>query len=268
MTPDVTRSLTEVGVASAVGVMIAHAQRTERLHARGIRRAPLYGRSDWCGREAGWEALFVWDHPGLAWGVPSGDPWATLAAVAQATTRQRASEPESPRWPVAARGCSPTPWPASTNSAVAGRFKVPVSVWFAASANQTTHASAQNDWMRSSNSSLRCCLMRVSPAFPFGRAWTTIGRFEVALSGVSAGGDHVLIERCADAGVTWWLESIHGQHGSRSERLDRIRAGPPCCVDPPPQRLANGAVRIRRPPTGPFFEVGCRVRVPSQGIRD
>lgn len=36
---------------------------------------------------AGWEALFVWDHLAFAWGVPSGDPWVTLAAVAQATTR-------------------------------------------------------------------------------------------------------------------------------------------------------------------------------------
>jgi alkanesulfonate monooxygenase SsuD/methylene tetrahydromethanopterin reductase-like flavin-dependent oxidoreductase (luciferase family) len=39
--------------------------------------------------EAGWEALFVWDHPGVAWGIPSGDSWVTLAAVAQATTRLR-----------------------------------------------------------------------------------------------------------------------------------------------------------------------------------
>jgi hypothetical protein len=34
------------------------------------------------------------------------------------------------------------------------------------------------------------------------------------------------MERCADAGVTWWLESIHGQHGSRSEMLDRIPGWP------------------------------------------
>src|SRR5215208_4717566 len=39
--------------------------------------------------EAGWESLFVWDHLGFTWGVPSGDPWVTLAAVAQATSRLR-----------------------------------------------------------------------------------------------------------------------------------------------------------------------------------
>src|SRR5919199_842522 len=36
---------------------------------------------------AGWEGLFIWDHLAFAWGVPSGDPWVMLAAVAQATKR-------------------------------------------------------------------------------------------------------------------------------------------------------------------------------------
>ena len=38
--------------------------------------------------EAGWEALFVWDH--LAWasfGAPSADPWVTLGACAAQTSR-------------------------------------------------------------------------------------------------------------------------------------------------------------------------------------
>lgn len=39
--------------------------------------------------EAGWDALFIWDH--LAWveGIPSGDPWISLAAAATATRRIR-----------------------------------------------------------------------------------------------------------------------------------------------------------------------------------
>jgi alkanesulfonate monooxygenase SsuD/methylene tetrahydromethanopterin reductase-like flavin-dependent oxidoreductase (luciferase family) len=36
---------------------------------------------------SGWEGIFVWDHLAFAWGVPSGDPWVILAAVAQATKR-------------------------------------------------------------------------------------------------------------------------------------------------------------------------------------
>jgi probable F420-dependent oxidoreductase len=39
--------------------------------------------------QAGWEALFVWDHLGFAWGVPSGDPWVILAAVAASTNTLR-----------------------------------------------------------------------------------------------------------------------------------------------------------------------------------
>lgn len=39
--------------------------------------------------DAGWEALFLWDHLAFAWGVPAADPWISLAAVAQATSRIR-----------------------------------------------------------------------------------------------------------------------------------------------------------------------------------
>jgi alkanesulfonate monooxygenase SsuD/methylene tetrahydromethanopterin reductase-like flavin-dependent oxidoreductase (luciferase family) len=35
---------------------------------------------------AGWEAFFVWDHLGFVRGVPSGDPWIILSAVAASTT--------------------------------------------------------------------------------------------------------------------------------------------------------------------------------------
>jgi alkanesulfonate monooxygenase SsuD/methylene tetrahydromethanopterin reductase-like flavin-dependent oxidoreductase (luciferase family) len=35
---------------------------------------------------AGWEAFFVWDHLGFVRGVPSGDPWVILSAVATSTT--------------------------------------------------------------------------------------------------------------------------------------------------------------------------------------
>jgi len=37
--------------------------------------------------EAGWEAIFVWDHLGFVWGSASSDPWISLSAVAVCTTR-------------------------------------------------------------------------------------------------------------------------------------------------------------------------------------
>jgi alkanesulfonate monooxygenase SsuD/methylene tetrahydromethanopterin reductase-like flavin-dependent oxidoreductase (luciferase family) len=36
---------------------------------------------------AGWEALFVWDHLAFVRGVPSGDPWVILSAIAASTTQ-------------------------------------------------------------------------------------------------------------------------------------------------------------------------------------
>jgi probable F420-dependent oxidoreductase len=39
--------------------------------------------------EAGWEAVFVWDHLAFVWGPPAADPWVVLTAVAAATERVR-----------------------------------------------------------------------------------------------------------------------------------------------------------------------------------
>ena len=38
---------------------------------------------------AGWGGFFVWDHLGFVRGVPSGDPWVILSAVAASTTHLR-----------------------------------------------------------------------------------------------------------------------------------------------------------------------------------
>lgn len=37
--------------------------------------------------EAGWDGLFIWDHLAWAGGIPSGDPWISLAAAATVTDR-------------------------------------------------------------------------------------------------------------------------------------------------------------------------------------
>ena len=39
--------------------------------------------------EAGWDALFIWDHLAFVWGPPAADPWVTLAAVAASTSTLR-----------------------------------------------------------------------------------------------------------------------------------------------------------------------------------
>jgi hypothetical protein len=50
--------------------------------------------------------------------------------------------------------------------------------------------------------------------------------FDVALTGCSNPSDRALTEAFAAAGVTWWLESLHGFRGSLEELLARIKAGP------------------------------------------
>jgi alkanesulfonate monooxygenase SsuD/methylene tetrahydromethanopterin reductase-like flavin-dependent oxidoreductase (luciferase family) len=50
--------------------------------------------------------------------------------------------------------------------------------------------------------------------------------FEVAMDGYSDSGDSELPRAYAEAGATWWLESIHGRRGSPEEMLQRIEAGP------------------------------------------
>jgi len=37
--------------------------------------------------EAGWDGLFIWDHLAFVWGMPTADPWVTLAACAVRTSR-------------------------------------------------------------------------------------------------------------------------------------------------------------------------------------
>jgi probable F420-dependent oxidoreductase len=51
--------------------------------------------------------------------------------------------------------------------------------------------------------------------------------FDVAMSGCSAPGDAAMVAEYADAGMTWWLETVFGSRGSLAENTARILAGPP-----------------------------------------
>ena len=50
--------------------------------------------------------------------------------------------------------------------------------------------------------------------------------FDVALTGYSTRADRSLVAY-AEAGVTWWFESLHSSRGSERELLNRIEQGPP-----------------------------------------
>ncbi len=51
--------------------------------------------------------------------------------------------------------------------------------------------------------------------------------FEIAITGCSQPGQSALTGEYADAGATWWLESLFGLRGSMQEMMDRVKAGPP-----------------------------------------
>jgi hypothetical protein len=56
---------------------------------------------------------------------------------------------------------------------------------------------------------------------------TTEAPFEVAVDGYSESGDPRLPFTYAQAGATWWLESIHDMRGPLDEIIKRVEAGPP-----------------------------------------
>ena len=49
---------------------------------------------------------------------------------------------------------------------------------------------------------------------------------EIAVMGYSAPGEHELHDAYADAGTTWWLESLHDRRFAYDEMLARVAAGP------------------------------------------
>src|SRR5690606_24780063 len=51
--------------------------------------------------------------------------------------------------------------------------------------------------------------------------------FGVAMTGVPRPGERSVVQQCADAGVTWWFEPLHGYRGDFDALLARVDAGPP-----------------------------------------
>jgi alkanesulfonate monooxygenase SsuD/methylene tetrahydromethanopterin reductase-like flavin-dependent oxidoreductase (luciferase family) len=56
---------------------------------------------------------------------------------------------------------------------------------------------------------------------------TNVAPFDVAMDGYSTPGDGAMTREYEAAGVTWWLESLHGFRGSVEEMIERAAAGPP-----------------------------------------
>jgi probable F420-dependent oxidoreductase len=244
---------------------------------------------------AGWDGFFIWDHLAFAWGVPSGDPWVILAAVAQTTERLKigpmvtpvprhrphlladtiatldrlsegrlilgaglggvprefeafgepADEQVRARMldegleaidrlfsgkPVTHRGEFFTLDGVTLAPLPVQRPRVPI--WIGGESKPALRRAARWDgWVGGGDDQEG--KMIVTPDEIAGKIEyirehrSEPGPFEIALSGVSEPSGSGYVGEYAAAGVTWWLESIHGFRGDRDALLARIIAGPP-----------------------------------------
>jgi probable F420-dependent oxidoreductase len=243
---------------------------------------------------AGWQGLFVWDHLAFAWGVPSGDPWVILSAVAQATEKIKLGSAVTPlprrRPQVLANtlatldilsggrailgvglGGMPVEYSAfgededaksrarkldegldiisrlwtgemvthhGENYTVNGVTLSPLPIqrprlpiWVGGDSRPALRRAARWDgWIGGGDNEQGEMIkspQQVSETVAYIRQQRDNPQpFDVALSGCARPTDGDLLREYAAAGVTWWLESIHGYRGSFEELLARVKAGP------------------------------------------
>lgn len=244
---------------------------------------------------AGWDGIFVWDHLAFAWGVPSGDPWIILAAVAQATTRLKLGSAVTPvprRRPhglantvatldqlssgrvIFGAGLGGVPqeftafgeegddriraerldeglgvldhlWSGKAVTHQGNHFKVEdvtlsplpvqrprVPIWIGGESRAAHRRAARWDgWIGAGDNEK--CEMIVSPEETAEKVAyiqqhrTDSSPFDIALTGITTADQGAMVQEYGTAGVTWWLESLHGFRGSFDDLMARVRFGPP-----------------------------------------
>ena len=211
---------------------------------------------------AGWEAFFVWDHLGFVRGVPSGDPWVILSAVAASTTHIKlgfAVTPLARRRPQVVANALASLDLLSAGRTIFGAGLGGVGEEFTAfgDAGNAKQRAAMLDegltilnrfWSGETGAPALRRAARwdgwLAPATnPDGtmskrpariaemvaeirRHRTTGAPFEVAVDGYSEAGDPTLPRAYGAAGATWWLEVIHGTRGPLDEMIARVEVGP------------------------------------------
>ena len=70
-------------------------------------------------------------------------------------------------------------------------------------------------------------IIGISTAWPWVRGHSMRYGLDGVTFGDSTPAESALMTELADAGATWWLESLYGLRGSHQEMLARVNAGPP-----------------------------------------
>ena len=210
----------------------------------------------------GWEALLLWDHLAWVWDGPPADPWTTLGAVAVRTERLLLGTAVTPiprrrpqvlalqvatldelsggrailgaglggnrkefeefgesfdterRWHLLEDGLGQIRdlW-----SGPLGPREIPI--WIGGNSARARRLAADHDaWLPDSTSLEEMTMMPDEIRDDSQR--------EIAVMGYSAPGEPALHDAYAQAGTTWWLESLHDRRGTFEELLDRVAAGP------------------------------------------
>jgi len=212
--------------------------------------------------QAGWEALFLWDHLAWVWDGPAVDPWVTLGAVAARTERL-----------LLGTGVTPVPrrrpqvlavQVATLDELSGGRAVLGAGLGgnrrefeeFGESFDRERRWQLLEDglelirelwagplgpreipiWIGGNSTRARRLATRYDGWMPDSTSLDEMSmrpedirddrQREIAVMGYSQPAETELHRAYADARTTWWLESLHDRRGSVDELLARVAAGP------------------------------------------
>jgi alkanesulfonate monooxygenase SsuD/methylene tetrahydromethanopterin reductase-like flavin-dependent oxidoreductase (luciferase family) len=212
--------------------------------------------------DAGWEALFLWDHLGWVWDGPAADPWVALAGVAVRTERLLIGTAVTP---VPRRRPQVLALQVATLDELSGG-RVILGAGLGGNRREFEEFGESFDadrrwqlleeglqlmrslwagplgpreipvWIGGNSVRARRLAASYDGWIPDSTTLTEMrmspeeiraeGVADVAVMGYSQAGERELRTAYEEAGATWWLESLHDRRATFDELLARVAAGP------------------------------------------